>query len=257
MKQHKPEEINRATKAEKTIPAIDVSILMPVRNSERFVGTAIRSSLLAISTDSEILVYLDGSDDNTPAIVKKLSMQDQRIRVFESQKVGIVSALNFLRRAARGKYIARMDADDICLPWRFWLQKRQIKRSGADLIFSSTVNLHFNRIWFLAFEPTGNSHTWELRKSMVSKNSLAHPTMLALRETMRLLPAYEDSVAEDYLLWLRALRDGFSFFQSAIPSIIYRVHSGQSTAGKNFKHDLGRDARIARAKENLLRTWDN
>ncbi len=100
-----------------------VSVTMPVFNGEAYVTEAVNSVLAQTFRDFELVAVNDGSTDSTPDILASLASQDKRIRVFHHQpNKGIVAARNKALEMARGKYIAVMDADDVCLPERLAAQ---------------------------------------------------------------------------------------------------------------------------------------
>jgi glycosyltransferase involved in cell wall biosynthesis len=88
---------------------------MPCRNAEGTIRPAVKSILDQTFDDFEVLV-IDESTDQTPKIVN--SFKDERIRILQANRSGFATALNLGVRAARGEYIARMDADDVSLPDR-------------------------------------------------------------------------------------------------------------------------------------------
>lgn len=90
-----------------------VSVLMPVYNCEKYIEQAIKSILNQSYENIEIIVVDDGSNDNSNRILKNFANLDNRIKIIEQQKGGIVLALNNALLNARGIYSVRMDADDI------------------------------------------------------------------------------------------------------------------------------------------------
>lgn len=98
-----------------------ISVVMPVYNAQDFLSEAIQSVLDQTFTDFECIIINDGSTDRSVEIIK--SFKDQRIRAVDNdQNIKIVRTLNKGISLAKGKYIVRMDADDICLPERFKTQ---------------------------------------------------------------------------------------------------------------------------------------
>ena len=98
-----------------------VTVLLPAYNSEAFVRESLQSILDQTFTDFELIVIDDASTDGTVALVK--AFQDSRIRLVQKpHNTGYTDSLNNGIRLARGRYIARMDADDISLPHRFQKQ---------------------------------------------------------------------------------------------------------------------------------------
>jgi glycosyltransferase involved in cell wall biosynthesis len=94
-----------------------VTVLMPVYNAKRFLGPAIRSVLAQTFVHFELLIVDDGSTDDTEQIIR--SFPDGRIRVLSNRtNIGLIKSLNRGIGEAQGKYIARLDADDLCLPTR-------------------------------------------------------------------------------------------------------------------------------------------
>ena len=96
-----------------------VSIIMPVYNAGRFLAASIESILGQTLTDFEFLIIDDGSTDRSWSILKRFASKDKRIKLFRNtSNKGLVKSLNMLIPLAHGKFIARMDADDISLPSR-------------------------------------------------------------------------------------------------------------------------------------------
>ena len=94
-----------------------VSILMPVYNSEKYLREAIKSILNQTFTNFELIIINDGSTDNSLKIIK--SFKDNRIKIIKNKgNLGLIKTLNKGIDLAQGKYIARMDADDIAMPKR-------------------------------------------------------------------------------------------------------------------------------------------
>ncbi|MDR2355648.1 MAG: glycosyltransferase, partial [Clostridiales Family XIII bacterium] len=96
-----------------------ISVIMPTYNSEKYVAETMESILTQTFRDFEFLVVNEcGSNDRTVAIVE--SFRDPRIRVIQNaRRLGIAESLNIGIKQSKGKYIARMDADDIAMPERF------------------------------------------------------------------------------------------------------------------------------------------
>ena len=95
-----------------------ISVLMPVYNTkEEYLRTSIESILNQTFTDFEFIIVNDGSTNNVEEVI--LSYKDDRIKYFKQENQGIVGALNNAWSKASGKYIARMDSDDIAYPERF------------------------------------------------------------------------------------------------------------------------------------------
>ena len=113
-----------------------VSVIMPAFKSEKYIGQAIESILAQTHTHLELLIFEDGSPDQTRAVINQYS--DPRIvKVLSDQNHGVVYARNALIDLAKGKYIALMDADDIADPTRLEKQVRALENNECDLCGSA------------------------------------------------------------------------------------------------------------------------
>ena len=91
-----------------------VSVVIPAYNVEKFIALSLRSVLAQTFTDFEVLVVNDGSTDGTVAVAA--TFDDPRVRIVTQLNRGLAGARNGGIRAARGKYVAFLDADDLWLP---------------------------------------------------------------------------------------------------------------------------------------------
>jgi glycosyltransferase involved in cell wall biosynthesis len=109
-----------------------ISVLLPVYNGEKFLVAAIDSILNQTESNFELLCINDGSTDSSLKILKKYTKKDKRIRTLNNPKnIGMAASLNRALPLTRGKYIARMDADDISLPSRFAKQVELLESNPA------------------------------------------------------------------------------------------------------------------------------
>ncbi|MFP4168992.1 MAG: glycosyltransferase family 2 protein [Desulfonatronovibrionaceae bacterium] len=95
-----------------------MSVILPCYNSGRYIRDCLESLRRQTFTDFEVLAVDDGSIDNTAGILEEAAGKDGRFFFFRREKRGVVSAANYAIRKSRGEYIARMDSDDICSPFR-------------------------------------------------------------------------------------------------------------------------------------------
>jgi glycosyltransferase involved in cell wall biosynthesis len=119
-----------------------VSVVVPVYNAAPFLRTAIASVLAQTFRDFELIAVDDGSTDASKSLLDEIAAGDSRVRVISRPNTGIVGALNDGLAAARGEFIARMDADDLALPARFetqlaWLRAHpECVALGTDIIYT-------------------------------------------------------------------------------------------------------------------------
>src|SRR5262245_14413110 len=101
-----------------------ISVVMAVYNSADTATESIESILRQTFSDFEFIIVDDGSTDTTGEILHDYAALDNRIKLYTQEKLGLVASLNRHCRLAKGRYIARMDADDVSLPNRFEKQFR-------------------------------------------------------------------------------------------------------------------------------------
>lgn len=179
---------------------------MPVYNARAFLNEAIDSILNQTFSDFEFLIIDDGSTDDSMAIVE--SYLDPRIRFLPNEaNRGIVYSLNRGLEAASGKYIARMDADDVSLPDRLALQSHfldehpEVALVGSNTILINATGDELEREYY----PTSMR---EIRRAIFIHNPFAHGSVMIRGEAIRQVGRYDHRFLhnEDYDLWLRIAR---------------------------------------------------
>lgn len=117
------------------MPSPIVSVIMPAFNAEAFIGKSVRSILGQEHDDLELIIVNDGSSDGTEAIIR--GIYDRRIQFHTTTNQGVAHALNLALANAKGRYVARQDADDIAYPARL---RRQLDlfRDTPDLVICGT-----------------------------------------------------------------------------------------------------------------------
>lgn len=202
-----------------------LSVLMPVRNAESMVGHAARSSLRSMPRDAELVVWDDASTDGTVEAVEAVG--DRRVRVIRSEaSLGPGGAMRELCERTDSELVARMDADDVSLPWRFAVQLATLKRTGWDILFSPVVRFQSE-----SFRPRLSAPV-TIPPRMVPFHlavmcTLMQPTMLARRSALAAAGGYRDVRASDYDLWLRGCAAGVRMGRSSLATVAYRRHAGQ------------------------------
>jgi glycosyltransferase involved in cell wall biosynthesis len=182
-----------------------VTIAMSVLNAASTVGFAVRSIVEQTYANWELIVLDDGSTDATPEIVR--SFADTRIRlVRDGRNLGLAARLNQIIASAAGKYIARMDADDVAYPDRLLRQVRYLEANpDVDLVGTSAVVFAGNGDTVGVF-PVETEHAKITARPDLGF-VLPHPTWLGRREWFARF-GYRESArrAQDQDLLLRAHR---------------------------------------------------
>ena len=111
--------------------SLTVSVLMPVYNTERYVGEAVESILNQTFTDFEFIIVDDGSTDGSLKVLREYADKDPRIRLISRENRGLGETRNELLREARGELVAWADADDVSHPHRLETQARPFRENGG------------------------------------------------------------------------------------------------------------------------------
>jgi glycosyltransferase involved in cell wall biosynthesis len=181
-----------------------VTILMPVRNGERWLETALASVAAQTVRDFELVVVDNGSTDRTPAILVQACSGDERIVTIAEPQPGISSALNTGLGIARAALTARLDADDVALPHRLERQLHfMAQHPGVGLLGSwAAVVDEGGRVRGHRRPPTEHD---DLLRVLAASNPFIHSSIMFRTELVRRLGGYRHAfeVSEDYDLWLR------------------------------------------------------
>src|SRR5690606_10551481 len=144
-----------------------ISVLMPAYNAGSHIREAIESILQQTFTDFEFLIINDGSTDDTLEIIR--SYDDARIRLVSRPNKGLIATLNEGMELAVTNYIARFDADDICVPTRLEEQYNFLQNNPDYILVGSDVNyLDKDGNFLLRINPVGHSFE-EIRNNFFIK----------------------------------------------------------------------------------------
>jgi glycosyltransferase involved in cell wall biosynthesis len=195
---------------------------MPVYNCEKYISQAIESIIRQTKIDVEVIIVNDGSTDQTERICRNYA----NIKIISQNNQGVANAINNGIFAASGKYIARLDADDISYPNRFEKQVNYLELNpNIDLIGSgATVIDTNNRKWGLQKMPETDA---EIRWIGLFKSPFIHPSVMFRRKIIENKSVlYDPSCvpSEDYDFWIRILHT-HSATNLNEPTIYYRIHS--------------------------------
>lgn len=210
-----------------------ISVVLPVYNGEEYLAEAIESVLAQSFENFELIIINDGSKDNSLSIIRRYMSQDKRIKLIDRENKGLVYSLNEGIRQARGEFIARMDADDICLPTRFEEQINYMQTHKLDLCGSWIQPFTEDRI--LPIRKFPESHE-DITITMIFFNCLAHPSMM-VKSTVFTNLNYDNEVAEDYQLWCNAILKGYRVGNTPKVLLKYREHIHQITKIKASELD--------------------
>ena len=227
-----------------------VSVILSVYNAEKHLKQAIESILYQTFSDFEFFIVNDASTDSTASIIS--SFKDSRIiRIDNTKNSGVAVSANRCFDAAKGEYIARMDADDISMPKRFERQVMYMDNHTDVGICGSWIKTFGTKKNYIHRYPAEHE---EIKFMMFKDNPFAQPAIM-LRKSMfdkySLRYKQECFPSEDYELWER----GISFFKGAnIPEVLlhYRMHTQNASSTKPEKQMKEADEVRVRQLNRLL-----
>jgi len=232
-----------------------ISVIMPVFNAMPYLREAVESILQQTEQRLVLIAVDDGSTDGSGDYLR--SVPDPRLVVIRQENSGIVGALNRGLELVTTRYVARMDADDICDPNRLSLQLRFLENHEGYVLVGCNAN-HFGekrtqRGWPI-FMP--QDHTGIIAAMLQRRSAIIHPTYLAYTSIVKEAGGYDPSSwpAEDYDLFFRVGRIGKL---ANLPTVLYsiRLHSNSITStviqeGQEKYEEVCKKYRAAYAREN-------
>lgn len=192
-----------------------VSVILPFRNASNTLRRAIDSILDQTFRNFELILINDGSDDHPVEILS--DYDDSRIKIIHLPTGGIVFSLNHGINISRGKYIARMDADDFAYPERLELQQQYLTQNKKIGVVSGQVlyagDRKKNQGYALYVDWINSlTSTEEIYLNRFVESPISHPSVMIRRELFDEYGLYKvGSFPEDYELWLRLMDQGIQF----------------------------------------------
>jgi len=191
-----------------------VSILIPFKNTEAFLPQCLNSVLEQSYKNWEVIAINDGSTDSSKSIVKEFSLQDSRIKVFENIGSGIIKALRTAYANSKGRFITRMDSDDIMTPNKIRvmvdsllkLKKGHLAVGQVKYFSELGISDGYSRYekWLNKLTATGDNYS-EIYKECV----IPSPCWMVYREDLDACGAFEPNrYPEDYDLAFRFYEKG-------------------------------------------------
>lgn len=198
-----------------------VSVVLCTYNTAKYIESAINSVLSQTYNNFELIIWDDGSTDNTKEIVE--SYHDKRLRYYYHENTGLGMSLRLACDIVKGKYIARMDSDDVCLPER--LEKEVVYMEEHDdcvLVSSAVYYIDENDKLLGRSFPCSEDG---IIKSLLSKasNMIVHPMSMIRYEAYRKAGGYLPiRKSQDVLFWSRLAKQG-KFYNISSPLGNYRL----------------------------------
>ena len=231
-----------------TEKTVTVTVLLPCYNAENYISSSVKSILTQTYRSLELYIIDDASSDKTIDLISQ--MDDDRIRLIKKERnTGYTDSLNMGLKLANGKYIARMDADDISHPERLAKQVAYMEANPECVVCGTTIRLIPSQSPFTY--PVVHNRILE---ELFFTNPFAHPSIMMRKSVidqyqLQYDKSYEPT--EDYELWSRVLQLGQLHNLNDV-LLDYRTHDNQISA---YKRTLQRNNKY-RVRMNMFRRID-
>lgn len=214
-----------------------LAVILPAYNAENFITECLDSLLNQTFSDFCILAVNDDSTDNTGKILENYAAKDARLRVYHfSENQGEPAVMQFIMDILKDmdmEYVARMDADDICVPHRFEKQVQYLDDHPEIDILGSNAVLFYDR---QADKEPKVSDLTLLDKDIKAHLSLArrhmiNPTTMWRHSSIKALAINyaQTATAPDFHMWVQCALHQRKFANLPEPLLFYRIHQGQAS----------------------------
>ncbi|WP_296383955.1 glycosyltransferase family 2 protein [Winogradskyella sp.] len=228
-----------------------VSILVPFRNTESFIGECLDSILKQTYTNWEAIFIDDGSNDSSFSIVDAITKQDTRIKLYGNNDSGIIAALQTAYSHCNGEYISRMDSDDIMTPNRLEIMVSNLQKHGRKHLAIGQVHYFredglsdgFARYekWLNRLTIAGNNFS-EIYKECV----IPSPCWMLHRDDFEVCDGFNSNIyPEDYDLAFRFYKAGYTCIPCDKVLLHWRDYSTRtSRTHENYAHNSFLDLKV-------------
>lgn len=211
-----------------------ISIIMPAYNCEKYIEDSIKSVLYQTYQNWELIVIDDKSKDNTYALLNKLKVQDNRIKVFQNERnMGVGQTRNRGVELANGQWIAFLDSDDL---WK----KEKLEKQIQKLKEQQKAKLLFTASAFISEDGTPKDYILHIpekvnRKQLLKQNIISCSSVLVQKSYLKKYPMSGNvMIHEDFAVWLQILSEETYAYGIDEPLLVYRV-SANSKSGNKIK----------------------
>lgn len=220
---------------------VETSVIMATYKEDiKFLKQSIESILNQTYKDFEYIIILDNPENQEHIqLINEYAKQDQRIRFYiNDRNMGLTNTLNRGLSLANGKYICRMDADDISVLNRIEIQKKYLEDNHFDLIggVSKMIDENGNDIYSIKKVPTDFT---KIKKCIKYNQVISHPTWFGKKEVFDQLGGYRNiPLCEDYDFTLRTILKGYKISNVNVNVLNYRMTSNSISRTNLFEQYL-------------------
>ncbi len=173
---------------------VQVSVLLPVYNAERYLSEAVESILRQSFTDFELLITDDGSTDGSLPLLQSYAAQDSRIRLLSRANRGLIFTLNEMLAQAKGELLARMDADDIATTDRLALQVQFLQQHPEYVCVGGAFNLIDAQGRIVQWIPMPEQNDEIQQMLLMGRTIINHPCALMRRTALQQIGGYDSQM---------------------------------------------------------------
>lgn len=183
---------------------MEITVLLSVFNGEKWLKYSIESILRQTFINFEFLIINDGSNDSTKKILEKYSKLDSRIKLIHQCNRGLTASLNYGVKVARGKWIARIDSDDIALPERLKKQYDFATKNNS-LLIGCQSKLISDSGQYIGYKKVPSDEKFLIKNLKSQKIFFSHSSAFFQKELVLKIGNYRQVMkrSQDYDLWLR------------------------------------------------------
>jgi glycosyltransferase involved in cell wall biosynthesis len=215
---------------------MQISIVMPAFNAERFLPEAIESVLGQTWHDFELIILDDGSRDRTLEIAQSYALRDSRVSVESHANMGIAATLNKGLALSTSEWVVQMHADDVMMPNRLERQLAFVAEH-PELAAASSWIKHINAEGKVIARGNSPLITHEAVQKLFIANELigvSHPACILRKSAVRAVGGYREQfrVNEDIDLWSRLLEHGYKILVQPECLLGYRIHVGSASIAR-------------------------
>lgn len=209
-----------------------VSVIMAVRNGQRYVRQAVESILQQTFSEFDFVVVDDGSTDRTPARLKQCGRHDGRLCLIRAAGQGIARSRNEAVSMARGRYLAIIDSDDVAEPTRLAKQVEALETRPPICIGSAVRIIDGKGRWLTVLEPPASDEAIQ-ESVLAGHGAIYNPSAMMARADFERVGGYHAlyEPAEDIDLWLRLGERG-TLANLKEPLLRYRMHDQSISESK-------------------------
>jgi len=175
---------------------------MPVYNAEQFLRESIDSILRQTFTDFEFIIINDGSTDGSQSIIDTYAKKDPRVVSIKQDNKGVVATANKAITIAKGKYIARMDADDISMPDRLKQEVAILNKKPKTILVCSSFEI-FNKDGEFRYKDIVAPGNAQIKRALYLRNPIANGSTLIRKSSLIEAGLFDEVFAEDFKMWTK------------------------------------------------------